>query len=59
MGTPKLWSKNTMGQRGNFIRDPTRSDNKKDANVMRKFIYYGQAVDPTLLVALGSITAEK
>ena len=29
MGTPKLWIKNTMGQRGKFIRDPTRTEEKK------------------------------
>ena len=29
MGTPKLWIKNKMGQRGKFIRDPTRTEEKK------------------------------
>ena len=29
MGTPKLWIKNTMVQRGKFIRDPTRTGEKK------------------------------
>ena len=39
MGTPKLWTNNRMGQREKLIIYPTRTE----------------AVEPTLLVALGSV----
>ena len=39
-----------MGQRGNFIRDPTIIERGWNPKNDDKFIYYGWAVDPTLLV---------
>ena len=59
MVTLKLWSQDTMGRREKFIRYPSRKERKKIQKVVETFLYYKQAVNPTLLVALGSIEAEQ
>ena len=47
-----------MDQRKKFFRYPTRTEKKKNIKSCGKFLYYGQEVDPMLLVALLSITAD-
>ena len=48
-----------MEQRGNFIKDPTRTENKMNKNNGGKFLYYRWAVDPMLLMALGSVYTDQ
>ena len=48
-----------MGQRGKFIRDPTRTEKKTNSKSSGGFIYYSQKVDSMLIVALGSIAADQ
>ena len=59
IGTPKVWSKSTMGQRESSLDILPEYRRKQIQKVVGKFLYCGRSVNPTLLFALGSITEYK